>query len=347
MARLLAAHAARARHSLDLAIYDLKLDDASGRLICAAVDRARARGVAVRLIFNQEHPRTRTRAVAATPEEELAFPELAFPAFVDRGLLRRLQVPSRAIHGVPALMHHKYAVADAGRPEAAVWTGSANWTEHAWSREENVIVRVASDRLAAAYRENFEELWETRSVRRSGLRPPSPWVAVGPGHRVRAFFTPGQAGDLVREIVRLVEAARRRVRFCSPIVTSPPVLAARATAAGRPGLDLCGCVDATLMAGMVARWACAPSSRWKLEAWEALRGRGRWGGKRSLPYGTGAVRDVMHAKCLVADDTVLVGSYNFSRAGERNAENVLEIEGRPLADRVAGFVERLSRRYGT
>jgi phosphatidylserine/phosphatidylglycerophosphate/cardiolipin synthase-like enzyme len=344
VARLLAAHAARARCRLDLAIYDLKLDDASGRLLCVALERARARGVAVRLLFNQDPPRPRPRAALAS--EVSARAELPFPAFVDRELLRRLRVPSRSVPGGSGLMHHKYAVADAGRPGAAVWTGSANWTEHAWSREENVIVRVVCEPLALAYQENFEELWETRSVRRSGLRPRSAWARVDPEHRVRAFFTPGQAQDLVGEIVQLIEAAQRRVRFCSPVLTSPPVLAALAAAAARPGLDLCGCVDATLMAGIAARWARAPASRWKLEAWEALRGRGRWGGKRSAPYGLGAERDLMHAKCLVVDNTALLGSYNFSRGGERNAENVLEIEGRSLADRVAGFVEGLARRYG-
>ena len=33
----------------------------------------------------------------------------------------------------------------------------------------------------------------------------------------------------------------------------------------------------------------------------------------------------MHAKVVVADDVAFVGSFNFSRSGERNAENVLEI----------------------
>ena len=53
----------------------------------------------------------------------------------------------------------------------------------------------------------------------------------------------------------------------------------------------------------------------------------------------------MHAKCLVADDTVFTGSFNFSHSGEENAENVLEIESAEVADRFAAFVEALAARY--
>ena len=48
----------------------------------------------------------------------------------------------------------------------------------------------------------------------------------------------------------------------------------------------------------------------------------------------------MHAKVTVCDDTVFVGSFNLSRSGEKNAENVLEIEDAALADQL----RRLHRR---
>jgi phosphatidylserine/phosphatidylglycerophosphate/cardiolipin synthase-like enzyme len=47
----------------------------------------------------------------------------------------------------------------------------------------------------------------------------------------------------------------------------------------------------------------------------------------------------------VADDTVFVGSFNLSHSGERNAENVLEIVDAALAERMAGFVDRVRARY--
>ena len=53
----------------------------------------------------------------------------------------------------------------------------------------------------------------------------------------------------------------------------------------------------------------------------------------------------MHAKVVVADDTTFVGSFNFSRSGERNAENVLEIRDAAIADRMAAYVDELRARY--
>ena len=44
----------------------------------------------------------------------------------------------------------------------------------------------------------------------------------------------------------------------------------------------------------------------------------------------------MHAKVTVADDVVFVGSFNLSRSGERNAENVLELaDAAPLAEQAS------------
>ena len=53
----------------------------------------------------------------------------------------------------------------------------------------------------------------------------------------------------------------------------------------------------------------------------------------------------MHAKVTVADDVVFTGSFNLSRSGERNAENVLEIHDPGIADRLAGYVDEVRARY--
>ena len=53
----------------------------------------------------------------------------------------------------------------------------------------------------------------------------------------------------------------------------------------------------------------------------------------------------MHAKVTVADDVVFIGSFNLSRSGEENAENVLEIADAGLAERMAAFVDTVRARY--
>jgi phosphatidylserine/phosphatidylglycerophosphate/cardiolipin synthase-like enzyme len=331
VAELLAGHLCRARRTLDIAIYDLKLDTEPGDLVRRAVHDVRARGVEVRVVFNQEHRRARP---------------LPPPGFVDYEYLHSLQVASRAVPGEPDLMHHKYVVTDAGTPEASVWTGSTNWTDDSWTREENVIVRLDDPGVADLYRADFEELWETRTVRRSG-RQPAAWFEPEAGLRVRPYFTPARAPKLVHEIAQRIATAGRRLRLCSPVVTSGPVLASLAEALGRPGLDLAGCCDRTQMEEVMRQWARRPESSWKRAAWETVRAGMRWGAKRSTPYSPGTVHDFMHAKCLVADDTVFVGSFNFSHSGEDNAENVLEIENAAVADQFAAYVDLVAERYAT
>jgi phosphatidylserine/phosphatidylglycerophosphate/cardiolipin synthase-like enzyme len=73
---------------------------------------------------------------------------------------------------------------------------------------------------------------------------------------------------------------------------------------------------------------------------------GPFTGKVSTPYGDGTVHDFMHAKICVCDDTAFVGSFNLSRSGERNAENVLEIQDAAVADQLAAFVDDVRTKYG-
>ena len=91
------------------------------------------------------------------------------------------------------------------------------------------------------------------------------------------------------------------------------------------------------------QWAENPRSRWKGPLLE--RCLVAFHGKASTPYAPGALHDYMHAKVTVADDTVFVGSFNLSRSGEENAENVLELRDAVLADTLAAYVDGLRARY--
>jgi phosphatidylserine/phosphatidylglycerophosphate/cardiolipin synthase-like enzyme len=56
---------------------------------------------------------------------------------------------------------------------------------------------------------------------------------------------------------------------------------------------------------------------------------------------------VMHNKVLVADDTVVTGSFNLSHSATENAENVLLIHDAELAERYSTYIDGLVRRYGS
>jgi len=322
-ASLLAQFISAATSTLEIAIYDLRLVGVPAQLLLDAVRGAASRGVAVRVVFNQDHPKR----------------PLPPPSEVDWDLLKQMEVPFHPVSGVPDLMHHKYVIRD----KAAVWSGSTNWTTDSWTREENVIVRVESPELAAAYGEDFEVLWTTRDVAASG-KFSAPWVEL-PGVRLRPFFSPGRGQKMSHEIANRVAAATRRVRIASPVITSGPVLGTLAELVKSPRSDLRGIYDRTQMDEVERQWSRNPLSGWKHEAFRAVAGSGLFASKVTTPYAPGSVHDFMHAKMTVADDTVFVGSYNLSHSGEMNAENVLEIESAPLADLCSAYIEKIMAKY--
>jgi phosphatidylserine/phosphatidylglycerophosphate/cardiolipin synthase-like enzyme len=291
--------------------------------VADAIRAVAARGVRVRIAFNEEPP--------ATP--------LPPPPLTERPILETLGVPLKGIPGRYDLMHHKYVVRDG----EAVWTGSANWSLDSWQREENVIVTVESAAVAAAYAANFDELWRRGTVENSG-RAATEAVRVGDA-TVRAWFCPGHGRQLAHRIGEAIGCARRRVRIASPVLTSAAILSALSEELADGDLDVAGVLDATQVGQVLYQWERNGNVTWKQPLLEQVIGSGRFTGKHSTPWTPTSVHDFMHAKVTVADDTTFVGSFNLSRSGEENAENVLEIHDPAVADRLAGFIDDVRARY--
>jgi phosphatidylserine/phosphatidylglycerophosphate/cardiolipin synthase-like enzyme len=315
---------APARRSLELALYDLRLPGAPGDAVAGALRQASARGVRVRLIYNVDTARP---------------PAIEPPPATRPDLLELLPIESRPVPGVPDLMHHKYVIRDG----EAVWTGSANWTTDSWTRQENVLLSFPSVPLAAAYAANFAELWERPDVEKSGRGKPTP-IEVDGGVTVRAWFTPGHGSQLSHAIANAIGCATRRVRIASPVITSAPILGTLAELGAKGGVDVAGVIDEPQSDAVFGQWAIGGSD-WKIPLLAKALSLLPFSGKPSTPWAPDTVHDFMHAKVTVADDTVFAGSFNLSRSGEMNAENVLEIHDPPLADRMADFVDAVRARY--
>jgi phosphatidylserine/phosphatidylglycerophosphate/cardiolipin synthase-like enzyme len=95
---------------------------------------------------------------------------------------------------------------------------------------------------------------------------------------------------------------------------------------------------------VVYQWRQNGNVAWKLPLLQRVLA-GDFSGKPSTPYGSGPVHDFMHAKIVVADDVVFTGSFNLSRSGEQNAENVLELHDPALAEHLATYVDEVRARY--
>src|SRR5436309_7794098 len=153
VATQIAAFLDEAQRTLELAQYDFDLRAETATIVGDAIRRAHDRGVRMRLLYNVDH----RKPIPVPP-----------PPSPDETLIRSLPVDATAIAGVPDLMHHKYVVRDG----ESVWTGSTNWTDDSWSRQENVVAIVESARVAADFQLDFEQLVCTESVAESGRVEP-------------------------------------------------------------------------------------------------------------------------------------------------------------------------------
>ncbi len=324
VAREIAGFLAAARRSLDIAMYDVRFETDAGGLVLASLLAAVQRGVAVRFLYNVDHP----GPVAVPPPPETT-PEA----------IEALPVPTRGVAGIPDLMHHKFVVRDGD----AVWTGSTNWTDDSWSRQENVIVSIESREIAYAYTLAFEQLWERGDVAHTGNVDPRPEEVSGA--RVRAWFCPEHGEALSHRVAKHIGKASERVRIASPVLTSGPILATLVEVVTERRCSVAGLIDDTQVDEVFGQWRTNGVSAWKIPLLRRILEEAPFSGKVSTPWSPGSVHDFMHAKVVVADDTAFVGSFNFSRSGERNAENVLEIRGEAIADRLAAYVDDVRGRY--
>ena len=324
VARGVAQFLADARETLDLALYDVRFETDAGALVLASLLAAVQRGVVVRLLYNVAHP----GPIPVPPPPETA------PSAIEA-----LPVETRGIAGIPDLMHHKFVVRD----RSSVWGGSTNWTDDSWSRQENVIVTVDSPEIAYAYSLAFEQLWNRGAVAGTGDVDPRPVDADGA--RIRAWFTPHHGEALAHRIAKHLGKARSRIRIASPVLTSGPILATLVEIVKERRCDLAGVVDDTQVDQVFQQWLTNGVSAWKIPLLQSVLEGAPWSGKESIPWTPESVHNFMHAKIVVADDTVFVGSFNLSRSGERNAENVFEIQHADVADRLAAFVDEIRGRY--
>ena len=320
-----------AKRSLDIAVYDMRFSESlRAQLVAALADRAKA-GVQIRFCFDGDKP----------VEPDIAAGQDPAPAGTS-AFVQSLGYPWRRIAGMK-LMHSKFIVRD----RASVWTGSTNMTNDAFTLMENNVVTIDSAPLAAYYAEDFEQLWEKENFENTGKirTEPVPLIFANHPATVRVLFSPGFGLEIDTEIARRVRAAQRRVRICSLLINSGTLIGEllNLLRAGRVQVD--GIYDRTQMAEVYTQWQEVPSNHWKIPALQEIVARAHLAGKNSTPYSPTSRHDFMHDKVLVIDDTVITGSYNFSRSAQFNAENILFIESAPLAETYSRYIDHLKAKY--
>ena len=320
-----------AKQTLDFAIYDMRFSDPLRAQLGAALrDRADA-GVEIRFCYDADKPSPPNVAAGQDPAPS------GTGAFV-----QSLGYPWRRIAGMK-LMHSKFVVRDG----QTVWAGSSNMTDDAFTLMENNIVEIDSQALANSYAEDFEQLWEKENFENTGEihTQPVPVSFAGQPAKVRVMFSPGCGLEIDSEVARRVRAAQRRVRICSLLINSGTLINELGNLLHRGGVAVDGIYDRTRMEQVYVQWQEVPQNRWKIGALKEIIERAGLIGKNSIPYSAAGHHNYMHNKVLVIDNTVITGSYNFSRSAQFNAENILFIESAPLADSYNTYIDHLVQKY--
>ncbi len=331
----LANFVAGAQQSLDIAVYDLRLSEPYKSIITQALQERAAAGVQIRIAYDADKP----------PAPDLAAGQDPAPSGTG-AFVQTLGYPWRRIGGLK-LMHNKYLVRDAGTAQAQVWTGSTNLTDDAFTKMENNILVIRSAELAAYYAQDFQDLWEAGHIENTGAfntQPVQLTYAQQPA-RVQLLFSPGRGTTIDHVVAERVAQAQRRVRICSMLLNSGSLINALTDVLRSGQVEVSGIYDRTQMLSVWQQWQDVQSNHWKIPAVQAIIGAAKLVGKNSTPYSPTGVHDFMHNKVLVIDDTVITGSYNFSRSAELNAENILLIDSPALSAQYVQYIDHLTQKY--
>jgi len=335
----LAAFVGSATASVDIAIYDMHLTGQAQSLLIGALQARQSAGVRVRICYDSGDN-------SATPWAAHSLG--AEPVTTQTGsYLATTGLPSKAIASEMNLMHQKYIIVDANTPNAQVLTGSCNFTDDAWSLQENNLLFIPSPQLAAYYAQDFGELWSTADIQTTGAHDTGSAALSYAGAPADAtvYFAPGQGQRIDSMVAHCLGRAHREVTLAVHVLTSGHILGALHDLI-QEGLPIDGIYDRTQMQGVFQQWQQVPTNGWKIPAFADLVQYGRLAGKDSTPWSPTSIHDFMHNKVIIVDDTVITGSYNFSRNAQGNAENLLMIDSPALAADYRAYIRGLEARYG-
>ena len=357
IADLFAGFVRSATSTLDICIYDFRLElPAISQVIVSAINDAADRGVTVRVAYDANEASDQEiikqfRGAAGDPAptgtqrflEAALHPAVATKAIGEETTATPQDVAPEPIASGSQIMHHKYMVADAASPTAAVWMGSTNFTVDAWALQENNVVVISSPDLAARYTVDFDDLWTTEKLSGTG-RGDEGAVTVN-GLEVNYAFAPAEGGAIQELIVQAISSATRRLRVASMVTSSEPILTALKQQIDA-GIDFSGIYDFGETDQVRKTWEQHESDAAKLALLKAVLAR--MVAKRSLAFSEAHpdnAHNFMHDKIVVADDTIVTGSFNFSTNALRNAENVISFVQPQLAQAYADYVDALVARY--
>ncbi|HCE16700.1 MAG TPA: DUF1669 domain-containing protein [Anaerolinea thermolimosa] len=257
-------------------------------------------------------------ALLAAAERGVAVRMVIDSDALDNRAVQRLQQGKIPLIGDrrEGLMHNKFILID----DEILWSGSLNLTPASLDQDHNVFLRIRSGKLVALYRAEFEEMFTAHLFGGGQALPLKDRQVNVDGMEVEVCFAPDDRPG--RTLVERVQGARERIDFLAYTFTRDDLRDAMIEAARR-GVQVRGVFD-------------ADQSDAAGSDYTALRRAG-------LDVRLDGNPGLMHEKVLVIDgETVVTGSYNFTRsADETNDENLLIIRDAKLARQFEEEVQRI------
>jgi phosphatidylserine/phosphatidylglycerophosphate/cardiolipin synthase-like enzyme len=218
-----------------------------------------------------------------------------------------------------AIMHDKFVVVD----HAAVWTGSWNFTTNDTYRYNNNAIVIRSPELAANYTTAFEKMFVDNDF--GPAKKPGGTVAdltIDGIHVENYFSAEDRPAD---KIVARLQEARYSIDFMAYSFTYEGMGQAIRDAA-ESGVKVQGVIETT-----GAKTASGQYNKFKAAGLDVLLD--------GNPY-------LMHHKVFIIDDqTVVMGSFNFSEnANRENDENLLIIDNPEIAQSYLAEFQRVYQR---
>ena len=236
------------------------------------------------------------------------------------GRLEQAGIPFTDDKGLGGLMHHKFIVID----ERYVWTGSYNTTYNGAYKNNNNVILIDSVPLAYNFTQEFRELFLTAQAEKpSGGFVAYPKVTLSDGTQISTYFSPDS--DTISPLLKEIQSAKKSIHFMAFSFTHDALGDAMRNRF-ESGVEVQGVFEER-------------QANNRYSEYNAMKNAG-------LQVILDENRGAMHHKVIVIDgETVITGSYNFSKNAEtRNNENLLIIKGNPeIAEAYLAEFERVAR----
>ena len=313
-----------AKHTLDVAIYDLKNKD-----VLAALKKISSK-VQLTILYDGGAV-GKAGGTSPTVDPKIGTAK----AIIDAGLKQF----AHPIHDKGGhLMHDKFIVRDC----ASVWTGSGNFTRGGLLLQDNNYLTIHSPATAGIYAKAFGELRAPgHSISHTKGIPAGPAKITVGNVKLSLFFSTQftEGENIETEIQKRLKGAKK-VRIMAMLISDPGILT---SLLALKKVDIKGILDPHMMKNVVK----PPKGKSKLSPklfW--FESDKRFVAANSHAFVKSDNNNFMHNKVMIIDDKVVItGSYNFSENAELNDENILILESAAAAASYTKYFDTLFQVY--